>query len=285
MHPAPRQHRRAAFTLIELLVVIAIIAILIGLLLPAVQKVREAAARTECRNNLKQIGLAMHMHHDTLRVFPPGYVSVVASDDSDLGPGWGWGAHLLPYLEQQNLHRQINFKLDIGDAANATTRVQHLKVFRCPSDVAPEMFPTPGNNVLVAHGHYVGVFGSNEIEDGPSNGNGVFFRNSRVRFADIIDGTSNTLFVGERSSNLALNTWTGAVTGADEAPALVLGSADHTPNHAAAHAEDFWSRHPQGVNFLFGDGSVRNIGNSINPQVFSALATRKGGEPYSAEDF
>lgn len=270
--------QRRGFTLIELLVVIAIIAILIALLVPAVQKVRAAAARTQCRNNLKQIGIALHSYHDRFKQLPPGYID---NGGPNGGPGWGWAAFILDDVEQAPLRQQINFKQGIIHPMHASPRVQSLAVFLCPSDeIVPPFFPE-GATVSVAHANYVALFGDNEIEDDPGAGNGVFYRNSAIRLLQITDGTSNTLFVGERSSNLSKATWTGAVPGADEAPALCLGSADHTPNDPAAHAEDFWSRHVQGVNFLFADGSVRNIHNSIDPLVWRALATRAGGEPYS----
>jgi prepilin-type N-terminal cleavage/methylation domain-containing protein/prepilin-type processing-associated H-X9-DG protein len=275
--------QRRGFTLIELLVVIAIIAILIGLLLPAVQKVREAASRLKCQNNLKQLGLAMHNYHDTRGFFPTGYTSTLATDGSELGPGWGWNTMLLPQIEQENLLRQINLNLLISDPVHTTPRVTQVPILRCPSDNAPLKFLTVTTVVEVASSNYVGVFGTLELDDDPGAGNGMFYRNSRLRFADIIDGSSNTFAIGERSSNLSFSTWTGAVTGADENAALVLGSCDHTPNHPAAHAEDFWSRHPLGVNFLYCDGSVRFVPNNINPGLYAALATRAGGEVVSGE--
>lgn len=276
--------KRTGFTLIELLVVIAIIAVLVGLLLPAVQKVREAASRLECKNNLKQIGLALHHYHLNHRHLPPGYYSRVNAQGEDIGPGWSWAAYLLSEIEQSNVHHQIHFGIDIRDNTHTAARQQILKVFLCPSDDRIGLFEPEGAGFMVAHSNYVALFGNNELEDGPHLGNGVFFRNSRIRLNDIQDGSSNTMMIGERSSNLAKATWTGAITGVDEAPALCLGSADHTPNDEHAHEEDFWSYHSQGVNFLFGDGSVHSIHNGIDPNVWQALATRSGGEPYSAGD-
>jgi prepilin-type N-terminal cleavage/methylation domain-containing protein/prepilin-type processing-associated H-X9-DG protein len=296
--------RRSGFTLVELLIVIAIIGVMMGLLLPAVQKTREAANRIKCKNNLRQIGLALHAYHDRAGSLPPGYWSRVARDGSDLGPGWGWAAFILPELEQDNLYRSIRFDLDIADPANEPARLTPLAVFRCPSDELVDSFPVVnavGQPITtVAHGNYVGMFGTPEITCNPGKGNGVFYRNSRVRLTDITDGTSNTLMIGERSSNLALATWTGAVTGGvvpparpsplgpEGAPVLVLGhtglaSEGHTPNNPINHVDDFWSRHTSGVNFLFADCSVRNLNDAINPLVWQAMGTRDGGEPFTED--
>src|SRR5476651_2476354 len=136
---------RRGFTLIELLVVIAIIAILIALLVPAVQKVREAAARLQCTNNLKQIGLALHAYHGANKQFPPGYVDgntdPASTPDNDIGPGWGWASFLLPYHEEGNVFNQINFNQGVGIGVNAQVSQMPLAVHQCPSDPYQQTFP------------------------------------------------------------------------------------------------------------------------------------------------
>ena len=306
---------RRAFTLIELLVVISIIAVLIGLLLPAVQKVREAANRTKCKNNLKQIGLAMHNYHASRNSFPPGFTSRAAAlNGPSLGPGWGWGTYLLPYLEQDNVYRLIDLTKDIANPVNAQARVMSLPVFLCPSD-SPESTTITvrngaGNAICdVAFANYVGVAGVNEVSAYPDNSNGlpgVLLRNSRVKVTDIRDGSSNTLLVGERAwmwgskVRSPQTTWVGAVTGAVIPQTLnpALGveaegvlcltnsgtSAEaRVPNNSLDHVEDANSNHPQGVNFLFADGSVQSIQNTISPDVWAALTTRSGGEVVSLD--
>jgi prepilin-type N-terminal cleavage/methylation domain-containing protein/prepilin-type processing-associated H-X9-DG protein len=232
-------HHRRAFTLIELLVVIAIIAVLIALLLPAVQAAREAARRTQCINNLKQIGIALHNYHDAVGTFPPGYLSLMdpVTFDND-GPGWGWASYSLSQMEQAPVYNSINFVRGIEFPANQTARLTVIATFLCPSDAwrldtftvvdSTTTGTMPGAPICdVASSNYVGSVGSGEpsslypyiidADDGPpgrDNGNGLFFRNHSIRIAQIIDGTSLTFAAGERSQNLSRATWTGAVTNA-----------------------------------------------------------------------
>src|SRR5438132_11190541 len=184
---------RRAFTLIELLVVIAIIAILIGLLLPAVQKVREAAARVQCQNNLKQMGLACHAYHDSRKSFPPGYLATAAYPDT--APGWGWAAFILPYIEQAPLYNQIDFTQPVQSSAAIQTIIP---LYLCPSDPVPSTpFPitdaTLGTICRAAPSSYAATVGDDSSDaDGPT-GNGIFYRNSTTRLVDITDGTSSTV--------------------------------------------------------------------------------------------
>lgn len=284
-------HRKSGFTLVELLVVIAIIGILIALLLPAVQFARESARAAHCWNNMKQIGLALHMYHDTHRRLPPGWDGI----NPEGPPGWGWGSAILPHLEQAPIDSQILRHLGIGDGLNQVPREKGVPVYLCPSDM-------PRNNFLIYGGlpgaidegtplfyvgksNYVGVFGTLEIEDDPAAGDGTFYYQSQLGLADLHDGLSNTLIVGERHSRLGGSTWTGVVDGANEAMARIVGAADHTPNHPLHHFDDFTSHHPGGVHFLLGDGSVRRFNNTIDLGVYHALVTRDGNEPVSSGEF
>jgi prepilin-type processing-associated H-X9-DG protein len=292
----PRQGpgRRSAFTLIELLVIIAIIAVLVGLLVPAVQKAREAAARIQCTNNLKQIGLALHNYHDAAKSFPPGYLSGVDGAGNDTGPGWGWAAFILPQMEQQNLSNAVRFDQPIEAPVNSGVRVMPLKSYLCPSDnpqptwTASQLDPL-GNPVAaicdVASANYIGVFG---VTEPGVDGEGAFFRNSKVRIADITDGTSQTLLVGERAHDLAPATWVGAVTKAEIFPYnssnMVLGHTGESNGPAApTESNHFSSRHSGGVNFVFADGRVRLLTGSVSAAVFRALSTCAGGEPVGGD--
>ena len=292
--------RKSAFTLVELLVIIAIIGVLVALLLPAVQAAREAARASQCKNHLKQLGLAVHQYHDTMGRLPPGWLA----DKPEGVPGWGWSPALFPYLEQANLSEgSIRRHAAIADSTNQQARETPVPVLFCPSDPHPKVatifggaekadqedrrdegdplsrFIESGEPLLrIARTNYVGVFGISEIEESPAAGEGVFFFQSRTRFAEVTDGLSNTVIVGERSAKLGNSVWAGVVQGANEAMARVVGIADHPPNHPDHHFDDFTSYHPGGVHFVFGDGSVQRLNDQIDMAVYQALCTRDGGE-------
>jgi prepilin-type N-terminal cleavage/methylation domain-containing protein/prepilin-type processing-associated H-X9-DG protein len=310
--------RRPGFTLIELLVVIAVIAVLIGLLLPAVQKVREAAARIQCQNNLKQIGLALHGYHDSNQHFPPGYRALAPYADgaTDTAPGWGWAAFALPYLEQDNLFRQLDLARPVENSPAIQTPV---KLYLCPSDQPPPgpfAVPDPFGNprALVGACSYAACVGGDESETTDPAGLGVFYRNSRTRLTDITDGTSQTLLVGERAWAHANGVWAGAVRGGvcrrgplnpnpgsswAWAPAATLVLAHSHLNNANSDTDggldDFSSLHTGGSNFLFADGSVHfirsipgdNPDGSFTPEglAFQALGTRARGEVFQGLDY
>ncbi|MFO0890736.1 MAG: DUF1559 domain-containing protein [Isosphaeraceae bacterium] len=314
-----RLRSRRAFTLIELLVVIAIIGVLVALLLPAVQSAREAARRASCTNNLKQIGLAMHNYHSALDAFPPGYVSRTSDgkpQSPETGPGWGWGTMILEQLEQRALFAAANFSLPIAATGSLTVRTGRLAVYLCPSAsggpeglvLYPDGDPGGGRPIVadLSPAHYVGSAGQYDPGNSAANNNGLFYRNSSIGQRDIRDGLSQTLMVGERSPNVAEATWVGAIPGIglctnprwpirDCEPANVMVLA-HTgpspdqawvdvPNYKGAGADDFWSLHPGGANFLFSDGSVRFIKETVDPRIFSFLSTRAGGEVVSSDQF
>jgi prepilin-type processing-associated H-X9-DG protein len=243
-----------------------------------------------------------------------------------MGPGWGWAAYLLPYLEQQNVYNQIDFRQGIGTGTNTAVSQMSLPIFLCPSDAYPQNFTVWPTSIVVAHSSYVGCNGWEECYYGAGGnpqagagtdglpggfgraGVGLFYRNSRIRIADVTDGLSNTIVVGERSGDHAPATWTGAVPGggcpawmavqppapyspppspaydnADFAEALCLAhcNATHLPSadFPIYDPDTFYSMHTgQGANFLFGDGSVHFLTSSIDPATYQALATIAGGE-------
>jgi prepilin-type N-terminal cleavage/methylation domain-containing protein len=319
------------FTLIELLVVIAIIAVLIALLLPAVQQAREAARRSQCQNNLKQIGLALHNYHDTHNTLPPGYITNFPQNMSATERShWGWGAFILPFIEQANLYNLLqpgprtlheNLLTAVGRVALQTP----LTVFVCPSDTGPPLnnfnetlnfSPTHANapwynrhvtsdgsdRIPIAKSNYVAVACSSVSttppvyfpDYGPATGS--FWQNSRCRLADITDGTSNTLLVGERAwkyDNVTVGAGNalgfssevctpGTSAGIKAAGMCVLGLAyngiNWSVNNQVHQPRSFNSTHVGGAFFVLGDGAVRFISENIdyNFQTIPSATLKNG---------
>jgi prepilin-type processing-associated H-X9-DG protein len=323
---------------VELLVVIAIIGILVGLLLPAVQAAREAARRAQCVNNLKQMGLALHMHHDTYKRFPaahqlgntwyspfqrnppPGGLTTGSSYPAE-GPFWSWATRIGPYMEQGNTVARFD-KRGVPaawpwwqyDAAGKCLHEVIVPTFTCPSDVrGGQLSPPDSNGEKSALTSYLGVSGRNQFREAGGQ-DGMLFINSGVRMSNVTDGTSMTLFVGERPPSSDL--WYGWIwAGAGDYPYfgasdVVLGVFERagdptaTPDFfrpgavqdpGSTHRYHFWSLHTGGANWLLVDGSVRFIGYSAGgpqnttgsaytPTIIEAMATRDRGEVFSNEE-
>jgi prepilin-type N-terminal cleavage/methylation domain-containing protein/prepilin-type processing-associated H-X9-DG protein len=282
--------RRTAFTLIELLVVIAIIAILIGLLLPAVQKIRESANRLKCTNKLKQVGLAMHNHHDTFERFPNAN-----------SPNFGSAFTLImPFVEQDNIRKVYDPAIAPTVAPNNTVTGLPVRIYTCPSMKLP---PAPQAAYSTHYASYAVCVGSNDAWLPPPD-NGAIVRsnatgsttiiNNGTTFADITDGMSSTFLAGEMGFQLKDYVFTsgpyvGTVRGGNTSWAFgytsySFGSTKVMLNTIAAptsvndRLQTFRSDHPGGGNFLYCDGSVRFVRQTIDPVTYTALGTRDGGE-------
>jgi prepilin-type N-terminal cleavage/methylation domain-containing protein/prepilin-type processing-associated H-X9-DG protein len=284
--------RRAGFTLIELLVVIAIIAVLIGLLLPAVQKTREAANRSRCLNNLKQIGLGLHHYHDVQGRFPQPRPNPLVFTSFGLPGNWMW--RILPYVELDNISKKVVNAGDYNQASHTP-----IKLFVCPSDNRGQLIYSVTTSAYgaVACTSYLGVTGTNEKFGGDAT-NGVFYpRSTGVRIADILDGTSTTLLVGERppSADLYWGWWAfsdyDSLLAARNLVNVYFQCRSRLPGLFSpgnfddnCDSQHFWSPHPNGGNWLFGDGSVKFLGYSAAP-ITLLMATRNGGEVIDGSSF
>jgi prepilin-type N-terminal cleavage/methylation domain-containing protein/prepilin-type processing-associated H-X9-DG protein len=311
--------KRSGFTLIELLVVIAIIAVLIAL--PAVQAAREAARRTQCVNNLKQIGIAVHNYHDRVGALPGAELAYNVTSFSAL-------THLLSAMEQTNVYNSINFSLPNGDPTNSTALATRIATFICPSDVA-DPHPEYGGqtNYMAAMGSWIVWMSASGPNAGLAPPNGAFYGDSATKFAGVTDGLSNTAFFSER---ILADFTTGVVSPIADvffSPAAPTSVAQATQLCQAINIYDpasqfplfmgapwingqhvflsvtgpntrscgFFaylracmppsSRHPGGVNMLMGDGSVRFVKDSVNISTWQALATIAGGEVISSDSY
>jgi prepilin-type processing-associated H-X9-DG protein len=280
--------------LIELLVVIAIIAILIGLLLPAVQKVREAAARMKCQNHLKQFGIALHAYHDTNNRLPPGGSGPASGSFVSLGGNLGFQFHILPYVEQQNLYTSGSITANFDVAPNLALASVVVPIYQCPSAPVTDSQNTsqPGKTI-----HYYGNMGpkgtnaatntaynySNTGGHGGFSLQGVLSVNSQVRLTDINDGTSNTFMVGEISWQKA-NTyrpwhrgWDGSAMGSAKNVVNAINTAPYNGSNNFNEVS-FGSQHSGGANFALADGSVRFVTDGVSMAAYLAAASRDGGE-------
>ncbi len=272
------------FTVLELLVTISIIGVLMGLLLPAIGSARESVRRVQCVSHLREIGIALHNHHDNKRSLPAGWTF-----DPSGQSAFGWFVPLLPYLEQPSLAQSIQTNKSADHPSHEWVRQTSLDLMLCPSDITEPTFTlfedeedededgTPGLKTLktptelkalvqLPTANYVGVFGTIEPDDDiPAPiGDGAFLENRLVRFRDFGRGLSNTIIVGERTMAQVPSTWFGVHLAGEDAAGRIVGSTLEGINNPLADECDFSSRHPGGANFLWGDGHVTFVAETVD---------------------
>ncbi len=290
--------------------VIAIIGVLVALMLPAIQAARESARKTGCANNLKQIGLGMHAYLLNHKSFPPGYISKVLPDHDDGGPGWAWGALIMPFIEETAIHEQIDLTGSLLSAAAAPVVLTTVPLFVCPSDGTFEPIidiPSKSSTQIIcqmAAANYVGSAGTVRptCKRCRDNFDGVFGRNRAIQPRELQDGLSKTLAIGERASYWSRPALWGVVPNSKildnqkpglfaAGPAYVLGTTFHEGfnietstemDHGTmgTFAESFGSQHPGGAFFMFCDAGVRFVWDDADPSIMNALSTRDGN-PHS----
>ena len=305
-----RRQGRAGFTLVELLLVVAIIAVLIGLLLPAVQKVRESASRIKCQCNLGQIALATIHHEQTFGKFPSGYESKSAQGNPT---GWGWAVTILPFLEQETLFRKLVLDKSILDDDNAPFRETRLPILMCPSDWMSEAHeielpapvskpdePPPSPHLMKFSPSQYTALAGNLATDSLQN-NGILFRDSQVKADEVTDGLTNTLLHVEKASRVGQAIWHAALPGVTVRPPIPRGQ-EFAPVEADAvypsaslvlattrgidrldsgkkPSDTFGSFHQSGANGVFADGHVEYLFGTQTESLLAAWASRAGGEP------
>lgn len=271
---------RAGFTLVEVVVSIAVIGVLAALLLPAVQRSREAARRAQCQNNLRQIGIALHAYHATYRVFPPGWINPM---------GWSWSTQILPELDQAALFGALQVTDGTMQPPDSGTELDvPLAAFVCPSDLGPERNPFYSSDFVTGYhkSNYPAVNGDgNSIQQIPGLLTGTFGANSRIGLKNLLDGSSSTAIVGERRLT---DLYRGAIwmRSTNQFGTFIMSSAavgtigsTVTINSYDARIIGFGSAHPGGGHFLFGDGAVTFVSDAIDPYVGRRIANRNDGQP------
>jgi prepilin-type N-terminal cleavage/methylation domain-containing protein len=301
--------KRHGFTLIELLVVIAIIAILIALLLPAVQQAREAARRSQCKNNLKQLGLALHNYHDSSGLFPPGFVaqngSLTTNDTAEpaqSGGNWSWGAYVLPMVDQGALYNQLNVGPStclqaMSTGSTLTLMSQPVSAFLCPSDPnsgrvtmsfknasSATVSPAPALSNYIAANHPNDIFRS--VAGTSVTSLGMFYMNSSVRFRDITDGTSNTIAIGERCDVLR-----NGITGTDIAQGTVYSGSLRTQAGCVFCTRGTREKSSLGIRDVLGSGlyaingpSSIAVGSAESVAARSFSSSHTGGAQFTLGD-